>query len=130
VAGALSFAFGSAWWIWQLGPAAHYLSQFLVGSLLVGIGVGLSLPSVSSAAIAALPPERLSTGSAILNMSRQIGTALGVAILVAIVGDAHGPTSIVEFRYGYFAMGFAALGSGLTCLALSRGDLLAKRPTY
>jgi len=130
VAGALSFAFGIAWWIWQLGPAPHYLSQFLVGFLFTGIGVGLSLPSVSSAAIAALPPERLSTGSAILNMSRQIGMALGVAILVAIIGDAHGPTSIVEFRYGYFAMGFAALGSGLTCLALNRGDLLAKRPTY
>jgi len=127
VAGALSFAFGSGWWIWHLGLAPHYLTHFLPGSLLVGMGVGLSSPSVSSAAIAALPPGRLSTGSAVLNMSRQIGTALGVAILVAIIGDAQGPASIVELRHGYFAMGLAALGSGVACLALRGGDLVAKK---
>src|SRR5262249_45744201 len=126
-AGAVSFVAGSGWWIWRLGPVPHYSTQFLPASILIGIGVGLSLPGVSSAAIASLPPSRLSTGSAILNMSRQIGLALGVAILVAIIGDADGPGSLTQFRYGYFAMGLAALASGATCLALKGGDLASRK---
>jgi hypothetical protein len=85
------------------------------------------MPGLSSAAIAALPPERLSTGSAVLNMSRQIGMALGVAILVAILGEPGGADSMVQFRYSFIAMGVAALGSGLASLALKGGNLLAKK---
>jgi hypothetical protein len=51
-------------------------------------------------------------------MSRQIGLALGVAILVAIIGNADGPNNLAQFRYGYLAMALAALASGVTCLAL------------
>jgi EmrB/QacA subfamily drug resistance transporter len=127
VAGAVSFAAGSAWWIWHLGPTPHFITQFLPGSILVGVGVGLSLPSVWGAAIASLPPSRLSTGSGILNMSRQIGLALGVAILVAIIGNADGPNNLAQFRYGYLAMALAALASGVTCLALKRGDLASSK---
>ena len=55
---------------------------------MTGIGVGLTLPSLASAAASSLPPARFATGSAVLTMSRQIGTVLGVAILVAILGTA------------------------------------------
>jgi hypothetical protein len=36
------------------------------------------------AAAGTLAPERATTGSAVLNMSRQVGGALGVALLVAL----------------------------------------------
>jgi len=37
-------------------------------------------------ASAALPPPSFATGSAVINMIRQTGLAIGVAVLVAIVG--------------------------------------------
>ena len=49
------------------------------------------LPSLGGAATAPLPPQRFATGSALYAMSRQIGVALGVACLVAILGAATGP---------------------------------------
>lgn len=54
--------------------------------LVGGAGVGMVLPSLASAVAASLPPARLATGSAVLAMSRQIGSVLGVALgsLVAL----------------------------------------------
>ena len=126
-AGAVSFALGAAWWFWRLGVEHHFFSALLPGAILVGLGVGLNMPALSSAAIAGLPPERLSTGSAVQNMSRQIGMALGVAIVVAIAGQPAGADSMVQFRYSFVAMGVAALGSGIASLALASGNLLANK---
>ena len=47
------------------------------------------LPSLGGAATAPLPPQRFATGSALYAMTRQIGVALGVACLVAILGTRH-----------------------------------------
>ncbi|HEY4302321.1 MAG TPA: MFS transporter [Candidatus Didemnitutus sp.] len=119
VAGALFFLLGCFWFRRNLGPVPRYLNEFLPGSILTGLGVGLSLPSVSSAALVSLPPSRLSTGAAVLTMSRQIGTALGVAILVAIIGDATASSGLGRFRIAYATMGLAALGSGAAAFGLA-----------
>ena len=89
-AGCAVFAAGCAWWLWRLGPEHHYVTDMLPGLLITGVGVGLTLPSLASASASSLPPARFATGSAVLTMSRQIGTALGVAILVAILGSGTG----------------------------------------
>lgn len=52
--------------------------------LLNGLGYGLLVPAVSSAAMATIPPERSGVGSGILNSSRQIGAAIGLAALGSI----------------------------------------------
>ncbi len=56
--------------------------------ILTGIGVGLTLPTMMATASASLPPPSFATGSAVINMVRQIGIALGVALLVAVLGTA------------------------------------------
>lgn len=63
-----------------------YATAILPGWLLGGVGVGLALPSIMSSATADLPPASAATGSAVVNMSRQIGMALGVSILIAVIG--------------------------------------------
>src|SRR4051812_27524320 len=77
--GALLFAVGGALWVTRIGPTPDYAADFLPGMLIGGAGVGLVIPSLTSAATSSLPPERFATGSAVLSMSRQIGVALGVA---------------------------------------------------
>lgn len=113
VAGAILFALGCGWTIASMREAPAFMVQVLPASLLVGMGIGLSLPSSTTAGVSSLPPARLSTGSAILNMSRQVGSAVGVAVLVAIVGDASQHYDLAIFRYGYLAPAIAALGSGV-----------------
>jgi EmrB/QacA subfamily drug resistance transporter len=52
--------------------------------ILVGIGMGATFPSVNVGAMGSISGQELGLGSGIVNMSRQVGFALGVAILVAV----------------------------------------------
>ncbi len=61
-----------------LGEDAAYATQMLPVSLIDGVGVGLALPTILASATADLPPARASTGSAVVNMSRQVSSVLGV----------------------------------------------------
>ena len=53
----------------------------LPGQIVIGVGVGLSNPPLTSAALAAVPKERSGMASGIINTARQLGLAFGVAIL-------------------------------------------------
>ncbi|WP_084316109.1 MFS transporter [Actinospica robiniae] len=87
-AGSVAFTAGIVWW--AVGAHAHpdYAAGVLGGMLLTGVGVGLTLPTVMSSATVSLPAHSFATGSGVVNMIRQTGLALGVAITVAILGDA------------------------------------------
>jgi EmrB/QacA subfamily drug resistance transporter len=119
-AGCLLFAAGSAWWLWQLGPEPDYVGEMLPGLIVTGIGVGLVLPSVSSAAAASLPPARFATGSAVLTMSRQLGFVLGVSVLVAILDAAAPDNPMAGFDGVYRMMIVASLLGSLASLAIGR----------
>ncbi len=75
------------WWLTQLGPVPDYAGEFLPGMVICGIGVGLVIPTITAAAAVVLPPERFATGTGVLTMGRQVGVAIGVAVLVALLGD-------------------------------------------
>ncbi|MGU3291302.1 MFS transporter [Williamsia sp. M5A3_1d] len=74
----------------SVGQTPDYVGDMLPSLLIGGSGIGLALPSILSSATADLPPTQAATGSAVVNMSRQIGTALGVSIIVAVIGTPVG----------------------------------------
>ena len=74
-AGSTIFAAGVAWWAVAMGLEPNYVSEMLGGMLLTGIGVGLTLPTFMATGTSALPPHSFATGSAVINMLRQIGLA-------------------------------------------------------
>ncbi|HEY1651745.1 MAG TPA: DHA2 family efflux MFS transporter permease subunit [Acidimicrobiales bacterium] len=115
--GSLCFAAGGAWWIARVGATPDWLGAYLPGSLVSGFGVGLMLPSLGGAATAPLPPQRFATGSALYAMTRQIGVALGVACLVAILGTATGASAVTAFHHAWYFM----LGCGLLSGAILQG---------
>jgi hypothetical protein len=118
-AGALLFAVGGAWWVAKIGATPDYAASFLPGMMIGGAGVGLVIPSLTSAATSALPPNRFATGSAVLAMSRQIGVALGVAVLVALVGTPHSPAQAVsDFQDGYTFLTASALAAAIAIAAM------------
>ncbi len=117
-AGALLFAGAGVWFRTHMGATPHYGTEFLPAQLLGGAGVGLVLPTLSSAATGPLPPARFATGTAVLGMSRQLGTALGVAILVAIIGHPSPAGAVDAFRHGWTFMIAASLAAGLALFAV------------
>ena len=52
--------------------------------IVIGLGMGAVFPSTNVGAMGAISGQELGLGSGIVNMSRQVGFALGVAILVAV----------------------------------------------
>ncbi len=116
--GAISYACAGAWWITQVHASPAYLSEYLPGMLVAGAGVGLVIPTLTGAGASSLPPQRFATGAAVLTMARQVGSALGVAILVAVLGT--GVPAFASFQSGWMisalggisaALAFAALGA-------------------
>ncbi len=87
VVGAVIWASSLLWYIERVGPTPHFLTQWLPGQILQGIGVGATLPILGSAALAGLAAGgSYATASAVVSSTRQLGAVIGVALLVIVVG--------------------------------------------
>jgi EmrB/QacA subfamily drug resistance transporter len=115
------FGLGCLWFRLAVGPTPDYAGEMLPGLFITGIGVGLVLPSLASAASSSLPPARFATGSAVFTMTRQLGFVLGVSLLVAILGAVRGGDPLSGFDHAWVFM-VVASAAGLLA-ALSIGDI-------
>ncbi len=123
--GGLVFAGSFAFMLATVGPHPEYASTFLPAFMIGGAGVGLTLGTLPAAATASLPAGRFATGSAVFGMARQLGSAIGVAVLVALV-DSAGTDLLHGLRSGWwFALG---AGLGAAVLAFSLPPARAKAP--
>jgi MFS family permease len=86
VPGTIAFAAGVLV-LRSAGVEPDYVGTWLPGALLTGVGVGLAFPTLGAAAVTDIGAERFATASAVNAAFRQIGAALGTAILVAILGE-------------------------------------------
>jgi EmrB/QacA subfamily drug resistance transporter len=121
--GCASFAAGVGWWAAAAGLHPDYVGDMLGGMLLTGIGVGLTLPTLMATAASSLPPQAFATGAAVVNMLRQVGLAVGVAVFVAVIGVPHGGAQLLSaFRHGWIVI---ALVSAAGAVA---GPLLLRSP--
>jgi MFS family permease len=128
-AGGLAFvALSSASWAVGTGLEPD-LAGTLASMVLMGIGVGLALPTLMGAGAAALPPSAFATGSGVLNMIRQTGMAIGVAVCVALIGSPQTPTERLQaFQSAWWAIAVVAL-AGLVPLLLLRQPKRAQAPS-
>ncbi|MFC5182915.1 MFS transporter [Actinomadura harenae] len=115
VAGGLTLAAGAAWW--AIGIEHGYTVGYLPGAVLFGASTALLQPPLFGASTA-LPGDRISLGSAVLMTTRQIASALGVAVLTLVLGGA---PMIADYRFGWYLMAGAGIASALACLRFRRG---------
>ena len=66
----------------------NYWGAYFPWMLMTGCGVGLSISTLSSSATVFLKPTQFAMGSALNTTGRQIGTALGAALSLAIAAPA------------------------------------------
>jgi EmrB/QacA subfamily drug resistance transporter len=116
--GCAAYAAGCVFWRLNLAVTPDYAARMLPGMLLTGTGVGLTLPSLVSAAVSAVPPQRFATGSGIVTMARQVGIVLGVAILVTVLGQPAGADPLPPFQHATVVLAVAAAAAGLVALLL------------
>jgi hypothetical protein len=112
---AIVFGLGPAWWLVRLDQTPDYWTGFLPGMLLTGLGVGLMLPTLSALVGSALPAAQWGSGSSLINTARQVGSVLGVALLVTAIGTkATGrPDELPLLRAGWAQLVLAAAVAAL-----------------
>ena len=120
VPGALIWAAGLLWMITQLGPQPRFVSEWLPGMVILGVGAGITFPTLGGTAVAAAPGGAYATSTALNSVSRQFGATLGISLLVAIIGTPTTPQdALTAFDNGWIfalicfvvvAVGVVALG--------------------
>jgi EmrB/QacA subfamily drug resistance transporter len=93
-----------------VAPGGSYLGSVLPGAVLSAVGMGFSLVPATIVAMQCLPASQSGIGSGLLNTSRLMGGALGLAILSTIAdaqtraeassGFAHALTSGFDLAFG------------------------------
>jgi MFS family permease len=63
---------------------ADYVSRLLPVMLLLGVGAGLSFPSMMTIAMSGAEPHEAGLASGLVNTSMQVGGALGLAVLATL----------------------------------------------
>lgn len=134
--GALLLAGGTFGLNATIPDSPAYLTHYLPWMFITGIGVGLSISTLSSSATAFLKPTQLAMGSALNNTFRQVGTALGAALSLAIAaptltrveaarsaGESVLDVSKIEIHGAWLMNAFIYLAAGIAMLAIF------KRPT-
>ena len=129
LAGTACFAGGLVWYATRIGLHPSYLVHWLPATLITGLGIGLTFPVLSAAAVSSLHPERFAVGSAVNQTARQVGGAFGVALLVVILGTPHTPlVALDNFRHLWWYAAVMAALSGVACAFLRPAPARVAQP--
>ncbi len=92
---------------------------FLPLMFFLGIGLGATFPALSASTVLRLPQNRFAVGGAINNTFRQVGAAVGVALVVTVQSRTEG---IEGFRNGWkVAIVFALAAAAVAAFQPARG---------
>ena len=97
-----------------LTESATIWTRFVPISLLVGIGVGLTVSTWSSAGISDVPAAKFGVAGATYNTLRQVAYGLGVSVLITLVAAAGEETTLRGIRWGYLWVAGAYLAAALS----------------
>jgi EmrB/QacA subfamily drug resistance transporter len=117
----------------RLQVSGNFVTSLMLPEVLVGFGAGIITVPSSVAALADVPAERTGVASALLNVSRQLGGALGLAVISTLVSAAttHALTvghataaaaMTTGFRSGFTVSAALLAAAALAALVLLRGD--------
>ncbi|PXX54628.1 EmrB/QacA subfamily drug resistance transporter [Nocardia tenerifensis] len=101
------------------------------GLVVIGAGVGVNAPALVSTGMAAVPPQQGGTAAGAVNTARQLGLALGVAVLGTVfrgVADADQPMTLPHFVSGLDAAFTVAATVGIVFGAIAFALFHTHRP--
>jgi EmrB/QacA subfamily drug resistance transporter len=111
-------------WLSQIDASASYWSSVFAPGVLTTFGMGLTMTPLASVAMSSVPRQLAGLASGVFNTSRQVGAALGLAVLATIAAErtshltsSHSAVDATTGGYG--------LALGLGGVAIAIGTLLA-----
>ncbi len=125
--GLLLAATGVALALW-VPSERHFLTVWLPAGLALGFGIGAVSVGVSSAAALSVEPQRFAGATGLNIAARQVGGAVGVAVLAAILAGHGADAGVEPFRDVYWMMAAVSLGAALVGLRLRLPALPATTP--
>jgi NTE family protein len=120
VAGGLLWGGAVLWFVERVGTRPDLAGQWLPGMVLLGIGAGTLFPVLSGTAVAAAPGASFATATGMNSIARQVGAALGVAVVVAIIGTPTPATAHTAFQHAWTFGAICLFTAGLGCLLVAR----------
>jgi EmrB/QacA subfamily drug resistance transporter len=125
-------AAGALAWLSAIDVEGRYAVDVLVPMTLAMAGFGASGLPLTVTAMSGLPPERAGLASGLLNTSRQVGSAIGLAALVSVASawaGRHAAPGSDEALTAGFGVAFV-VGAGLLVTACLLGSSLpAQQPS-
>jgi EmrB/QacA subfamily drug resistance transporter len=99
-----------------------YVSDLLPSMILLGVGAGLSFPSLMTLAMAGAGPEDAGLASGLVNTTQQVGGAIGLAVLATLSATRtdtllHDGKSVASSLTGGYHLAWA-IGAALVVAAL------------
>lgn len=120
VAGGLIWGGAVMWFVEEVGTAPDFLGEWLPGILMLGVGAGTLFPNLSGAAVAAAPGESFATATGLNSVARQLGAALGVALVIAIIGTPSPLQAHAAFDHAWTFGAVCLFVAGIGCLLVGR----------
>jgi EmrB/QacA subfamily drug resistance transporter len=112
VAGGLAVVAGSLLLLSTVSMTSGYA---LVGTsvFILGVGMGLAMAPATESIMGSLPLAKAGVGSAVNDTTRQVGGALGVAVLGSLLSSSYGPAATGAMPAGLPAQVTAAAGDSV-----------------
>jgi EmrB/QacA subfamily drug resistance transporter len=119
VAGSALFALTLLWLALALGDQPRLEAVWIPAGILTGIAIGSVLVSLSTLVAASVPRERFAAGAGMNMTARQLGGALGVALMAGLIASGGHASDYVDV---WVLGAIASLGAGAAALPLLRRD--------
>ncbi|MFF5449255.1 DHA2 family efflux MFS transporter permease subunit [Streptomyces sp. NPDC012888] len=103
-------------WAWA-DTSTSYAQVFLPAGLIGGLGVGVALTALAALGSRSLPPQRFAAGTGLLMTSRQLGGALGIAAMAALLTGGTGGTD-GSWEHVFLLCALTSLAAAATAPAL------------
>ena len=123
-------AAGGLFWLSTIGAGAGYFSNVLGPLILIGLGIGMSFVPMTLSATTGVPPHEAGLASGLINTTRQVGGALGLAIMATVatsvathhlVGSHNVDAALTSgYRAAFVIAGAGLLVGALLALALPK----------
>jgi len=83
-------------WLSRISADGSYLADILGPSILVGLGLSIAFVQLTAFAVEGLPPHDAGLAGGLVNTTRQVGGAIGLAVLATLAGSVTAQASTHE----------------------------------
>lgn len=123
VVGAVLSAGGLVTYTLLVTAAPDWPAHWLPAAMINAVGIGLTIPVQSSAAVAPLPSALFAVGSSVNASFRQLGSVLGISLFVVVLGAPNAATIVSSYDHVWLMFAAFAVISAAPLFLPSRAAL-------